>query len=158
MHSAAAVFFPAAPMKHCAGAVMMATVMDGSVCSVGGGAVSRGSMVGLASEQPGAAAPGRVPVLAPALPPPRTSCRLHILLPSSPAQVPDAAASPRPLMHLLGALDGQLRLPRAAWAAARLAPLAAQVGARQFAATRPFAVLPGLNHASFSNGAPWRRN
>lgn len=46
------------------------------------------------------------------------------------AQVADAAAAPRPLMHVLGALDGQTRLPRAAWTAARLAPLAAQFGAR----------------------------
>lgn len=51
-------------------------------------------------------------------------------LPRSPGQVADAAAAPRPLMHVLGALDGQTRLPRAAWTAARLAPLAAQFGAR----------------------------
>lgn len=46
------------------------------------------------------------------------------------AQIADAAAAPRPLMHVLAALDGQTRLPRAAWTAARLAPLAAQFGAR----------------------------
>jgi len=45
-------------------------------------------------------------------------------------QLADAAAVPRPLMHVLAALDGQTRIPRAAWTAARLAPLAAQVGAR----------------------------
>jgi len=44
--------------------------------------------------------------------------------------VPDIAAAPRPVLHVLGALDGQLRLPRAAWLAAHTAPLAAQYGAR----------------------------
>lgn len=46
------------------------------------------------------------------------------------AAVPDAASLPRSVMHIMGALDGQLRLPRAAWAAAHVAPLAAQVGPR----------------------------
>lgn len=35
MHSMSACFYPAAPMKHCAGAVMMAAVVDGSNCTVG---------------------------------------------------------------------------------------------------------------------------
>lgn len=34
MHSAAACFYPASPMKHCAGAVMLAAVVDGMICSV----------------------------------------------------------------------------------------------------------------------------
>ena len=42
----------------------------------------------------------------------------------------DAAAAPRPLMHVLGGMDGQLRLPRAAWAAAHAAEQAGQFGAR----------------------------
>ena len=42
----------------------------------------------------------------------------------------DAAAAPRPLLHVLGALDGQLRLPRAAWVAAHAAQQAGQFGAR----------------------------
>ena len=44
--------------------------------------------------------------------------------------VAGAAAAPRPLLHIFGAQDGQLRLPRAAWLAAALAPAAAQLGAR----------------------------
>lgn len=46
------------------------------------------------------------------------------------ATVPDAASLPRSVMHIAAALDGQLRLPRAAWVAAHIAPLAAQVGPR----------------------------
>ncbi|KAL4427622.1 hypothetical protein ABPG75_001711 [Micractinium tetrahymenae] len=71
---------------------------------------------------------------------------------SSCPAVPDAAALPRSVMHITGALDGQLRLPRAAWLAAHTAPLAAQVGPRHFAQVRPFAIVPGMNHAQFSNG------
>lgn len=99
MHSVSTCFYPSAPMKHCAGAIALAGVVDGA---------------------------------------------------SGP--VADAAAAPRPLMHVLGVLDGQTRLPRAAWTAARLAPLAAQFGARHLATVRPLAVIPGMNHAQFSNG------
>ena len=43
---------------------------------------------------------------------------------------PDAGGPPRPVLHVLGAADAQLRLPRAAWAAAHAAVLASQIGAR----------------------------
>jgi hypothetical protein len=44
--------------------------------------------------------------------------------------VADARTAPRLLMHILGSLDGQARLPQAAWAAATAAPMAPQFGAR----------------------------
>lgn len=59
LHSMAVAFYPSAPMKHCAGTICLASVVDGSTQTV-----------------------------------------------------VDAAAAPRPLMHILGQLDGQLRLPR----------------------------------------------
>jgi hypothetical protein len=99
MHSVSTCFYPGAPMKHCAGAVILAGAVDGTY-----------------------------------------------------GPIVDAAAAPRPLMHVLAAQDGQTRLPRAAWTAARLAPLAAQFGARHLATVRPFAIIPGMNHAQFSNG------
>lgn len=77
MHSVAARCYGSAPMKNCAGGIMLAAALDGTVCSAAG-----------------------------------------------------VANAPRPLMHIFGQLDGQLRMPRAAWAAAAAAPLAAQFGAR----------------------------
>jgi hypothetical protein len=144
MHSIAGAFCGSLPMQRCGGAVMMGAALDGTVC---------GTMT--------------------------------------------AATAPRPLLHIFGQLDGQLRLPRAAWAAAAAAHMATQLGARcgrpgaggvhgwagvqsavtfacsrastcrsspapccwalasacrTFALQRPFAVVPGLNHASMSNG------
>ena len=78
MHSAAGAFYHSLPMKHCAGAIFLASVLDGMTCP----------------------------------------------------SMPDAAAAPRPVMHIVGMADGLLRMPRVAWLAANTAPLAAQLGAR----------------------------
>ncbi|KAG2426954.1 hypothetical protein HXX76_012739 [Chlamydomonas incerta] len=62
-------------------------------------------------------------------------------------------AWPRPLMHAVGELDGQMRW---FWLAPYLADAAAaatKFGARHVAVHKPVVVVPGANHAATSSGA-----
>ncbi|BDA47109.1 hypothetical protein COCOBI_09-5640 [Coccomyxa sp. Obi] len=58
----------------------------------------------------------------------------------------------RPVMHLGGMLDGQARFSKMAYAAQDAAYFASQAGPMYAAAQKPVILLPGVNHASLSNG------
>lgn len=59
---------------------------------------------------------------------------------------------PRPLMHVMGQLDGQATLAMSAIAAASAATSAPALGHASTAIQRPVILIPGCNHANFSNG------
>lgn len=59
---------------------------------------------------------------------------------------------PRPMLHVLGSLDGQLSLSKAALIAADAAKTGAALGAAFAARSRPVVIVPGMNHGHFSNG------
>ncbi|CAL8471732.1 g11274 [Coccomyxa elongata] len=58
----------------------------------------------------------------------------------------------RPVMHLGGMLDGQARFSKMVYAAQDAAYFASQAGPKYAAAQKAVILLPGVNHASLSNG------
>ncbi|KAK9814071.1 hypothetical protein WJX72_000287 [[Myrmecia] bisecta] len=64
----------------------------------------------------------------------------------------DLAQWTRPVLHVGGELDGQLRITRLAEAALQAAACIANFGVRHVVAYKPVTIVPGMNHGQFSNG------
>lgn len=123
----AATFYGSTPMQRCGGAVMLGVRQQLS------------SLHRVLLDHHGMPVAGRVSVMHHLLPPLRCSTLVppatplpprQAVLDGSVCQAADITTAPRPVMHIGGAVDGQARLPRLAWAAAAAAPLATQLGAR----------------------------
>jgi hypothetical protein len=74
-----------------------------------------------------------------------------MLLPSENINM-DAYTFPRPLMHIWGERDGQLNLFKASLVAGRALARDLSLGIEVVSSLRPMLVVPGMNHAQFSNG------
>jgi hypothetical protein len=74
-----------------------------------------------------------------------------MLLPSESINM-DAYTFPRPLMHIWGERDGQLNLFKASLVAGRALARDLPLGITVVSSLRPMLVVPGMNHAQFSNG------
>lgn len=64
----------------------------------------------------------------------------------------DAYTFPRPLMHIWGERDGQMNLFKASLVAGRALARDLPLGITAVSSLRPMLVVPGMNHAQFSNG------
>lgn len=64
----------------------------------------------------------------------------------------DAYTYPRPLMHIWGERDGQFSLIKASLGASRALARDLPLGFNVISSVRPLLVVPGMNHAQFSDG------